>query len=173
MVVSAAYRRIENKLLVTFFLFLISMSILSANITAEGKHTFLIGGKTDISAGLPDGASFSSVEVYDADGDGRDELYLGGAGRISPKTQGIRAFEYNTSLGEWKEFGHGLAGKDSGKYYGALSFGDVDNDGNVDLIAPLLTKWYEGDKNGIEVYTGDGAGGFSLGYTINADESAN
>ena len=149
------------------------MSILSANITAEGNHTFLIGGKTDISTGLPDRASFSSVEVYDADRDGLDELYLGGAGRISPKTQGIRAFEYNSSLGEWKEFGHGLAGKSSGKYYGALSFGDVDNDGNVDLIAPLLTKWYDGDKNGIEVYRGDGAGGFSLEYTIDAGESAN
>jgi len=172
MVVSAADRRIGNKLF-TFFLFLVSMSILSANITAEGNHTFLIGGKTDISTGLPDRASFSSVEVYDADRDGLDELYLGGAGRISPKTQGIRAFEYNSSLGEWKEFGHGLAGKSSGKYYGALSFGDVDNDGNVDLIAPLLTKWYDGDKNGIEVYRGDGAGGFSLEYTIDAGESAN
>ena len=173
MIVPAPYKRTGVSLLITLILLLLSILFLSTKTTAEGVHTFLIGGRTEISKGLPEKASFSSVEVYDADGNGLDELYVGGAGRISPKTPGIRAFEYNAALGEWKEFGHGLPGKNSDKYYGALSFGDVDNDGNVDLIAPLLTKWYDGDKNGIEVYRGDGAGGFSLKYTIDNDESAN
>ena len=87
MVVSAADRRIGNKLF-TFFLFLVSMSILSANITAEGNHTFLIGGKTDISTGLPDRASFSSVEVYDADRDGWMSSILAGLEEFHRKLKG-------------------------------------------------------------------------------------
>jgi len=173
MVVPAVIKETGITLLIIFILFLVSIPFLSTNTAAEGEHTFLIGGKTEISTGLPDKASFSSVEVYDADGDGYDEIYLGGAGRISPKTPGIRAYEYSTTLGKWNEFGNGLAGKNSGKYYGALSFGDIDNDGNIDLIAPLLTKWYDGDENGIEIYRGNGVGGFSLEYTLDCDESAN
>jgi hypothetical protein len=139
----------------------------------EGDHTRLITGRTEISDGLPSQASFTTVEVFDTDYDGQDEIYLGGSGSGSPRSQGIRAYEYNTTLGEWNEFGHGLAGKDSGKYYGALSLGDVNNDGNIDIVAPLLTKWYGGSKKGIELYAGDGAGEFSFEYTIETGESVN
>ncbi len=173
MIVTTQYRRVGIQFLIALVLLLFSMNVLSTDTVAEGEHTFLICGKTDISKGLPEKASFSSVEVYDVDGNGLDEIYVGGAGRISPKTPGIRAFEYNTTLSEWKEFGHGLPGKNSAKHFGALSFGDIDNDGNVDLVAPLITKWYDGDENGIEIYMGDGAGGFSLKYMIDCDESAN
>jgi hypothetical protein len=157
-------------------IFLISLTIIPfASIigSGEGDHTRLIEGRTKTSNGLPKEASFTTVEVFDTDFDGLDEIYLGGAGRGSPKTPGIHAYEYNLSLNKWNEFGHGLAGEDSGKYYGAISLGDVDNDGNIDLIAPLLTKWYDGNMNGIELYAGDNAGGFSLEYTIDTGESVN
>jgi hypothetical protein len=160
-------------LVIIFLLTIITIPYASSGDSDEGDHTRFITGRTEISEGLPNEASFTTVEVNDTDFDGQDEIYLGGAGRSSPKTQGIHAFEYNTTLSKWEEFGHGLAGKDSGKYYGALSLGDVDNDGNIDLIAPLLTKWYGGNKKGIEVYAGDNGGVFSLEYTIDTGESVN
>jgi hypothetical protein len=169
-----AWRSKIRLLLVIIFVFMLtSIPIASIIGTGEGDHTRLITGRTQISDGLPSEASFSTVEVFDTDFDGQDEIFLGGSGRGSPETQGIRAYEYNVSHNEWNEFGHGLAGKDSGKFYGALSLGDVNNDGNIDLIAPLLTKWYGGNKKGIEIYAGDGAGAFSLEYTIDTGESVN
>jgi len=159
-------------ILIISFLLISASILIQANSTfGEGSHTRQIQGRTELSAGLPNKASFSSVEVFDVNGNGQDELYLGGAGRGSVKTAGIHAFEYDKESKEWKRFGTGLPEQSSGKYYGALSFGDVNGDGNVDLIAPLHTQWYSGDKNGIEVYLGNGSGGFSLKHTIDTGES--
>jgi hypothetical protein len=160
-------------LAIIFMLMLIALPYTFTTATGEGDHTRLITGRTEISNGLPGQASFTTVEVSDTDFDGQDEIYLGGSGSGSPRTQGIRAYEYDTTVGEWNEYGYGLARKDSGKYYGALSLGDVNNDGNIDLVAPLLTKWYGGNKKGIEIYSGDGMGGFSLEFTIETGESSN
>ncbi|WP_455393123.1 FG-GAP repeat domain-containing protein [[Eubacterium] cellulosolvens] len=159
-------------LLIIIFFLTSALMLIPANITAdEGSHTRQIQGRTVLSDGLPNKSSFTTVEVFDANGNGQDELYLGGGGRGSVKTAGIHAFEYDNEVGEWQKFGTGLPGKSSGKYYGALSFGDVNHDGNLDLIAPLHTQWYSGNKNGIEVYLGDGAGAFSLKHTISTGES--
>ncbi len=158
-------------LIIFFFVTSASIVIQDNSILGEGDHTRQIQGRIVLSKGLPNKGSYSTVEVFDANGNGQDELYLGGAGRGSDKTAGIHAFEYNKSSSKWIRFGTGLPGKSSGKYYGALSFGDVNDDGKVDLIAPLHTRWYSGSKNGIEVYIGDGSGGFSLLYTISTGES--
>jgi hypothetical protein len=158
-------------LIITFILTSASILNQTNNVLAEDNHTRQITGKIELSKGLPNKESFTTVEVYDVNGNGQDELYLGGAGRGSVKTAGIHAFEYDIDIGEWKKFGHGLPDKSSGKYYGALSFGDVDNDGNIDLIAPLLTQWYSGNKKGIEVYLGDSTGNFILKHTIETGES--
>jgi VCBS repeat protein len=154
-------------------LFILSTSFFSSNSMGRDDHTFQIDGYSDISNGLPEEASFSALDVFDADNDGLDEIYVGGAGRTPPKSAGIWAYEYNLKLAEWSEFGDGLPTKDSGKYYGALSFGDIDKDGNIDIIAPLLTRWYDGNLNGIEIYSSDGNGNYIFGHTIKIDESAN
>lgn len=158
-------------LIITCFFALTVVQILPNRSFAEDSHTRQLHGRTEISEGLPSKASYSSVEVFDADGDNLDELYLGGAGRGSVKTQGIHAFEYDTTNSKWKKFGSGLPDESSGKYYGALSFGDVNGDSNADLIAPLHTRWYGGNKKGIELYTGDGLGGFNLQHTIETGDS--
>ncbi len=142
--------------------------VLSCMVPADGS----ISGKMKISDGLPTEASFTTVEVWDSDNDGRDEIYMGGAGRSAPKSQGIRSYEYDPSQGEWTEFGSGLPGDSSGKYYGALGLGDLDGDGDMDIAAPLHTKWYEGSTNGVEIYTNEGAGAFSLYHTIDVGYSA-
>jgi len=138
---------------------------------AQTDHTRQIDGRNDISDGLPQDASFNTVEVADTNGDGLDEIYLGGAGRNNPKTQGIRSYQYDMASGTWEKFGSGLPGGDSGKYYGALGIGDVDGDLNMDLVAPIHTKWYDGNTNGLEIYTGDGSGNFDLDHTIDCGES--
>lgn len=158
---------------ILFVIMIISIPIASLDTTAQNGHTFQIEGWVDISNGLPEDASFSAVDVFDADGDGLDEIYVGGAGRTEPKSAGIRAYEYDPGRDVWNDFGNGLASENSGKYYGALGFGDLNNDGNIDLVAPLLTRWYDGDANGIEIYSSDGNGDFSLSHTIDIGDSAN
>jgi hypothetical protein len=158
-------------LIVTLILISVPIFIQADGLSDEVTHTRQLKGRSKISTGLPDKGSFSTVEVFDINGNGQDELYLGGAGRGSDTTAGIHAFEYDNENGRWNKFGTGLPDKSSDKYYGALSFGDVNADGNVDLIAPLHTRWYSGSKNGIEVYLSDGSGGFSLEHTIDTGES--
>ncbi len=162
-------KRILSKALVACLpISIVLLMVLSCIVPTDGSIT----GKMNISDGLPTEASFTTVEVWDSDGDGLDEIYLGGAGRTSPKTAGIRAYEYDPSQGEWSEFGSGLPDSSSGKYYGALGLGDLDGDGKMDIAAPLHTKWYEGSTDGVEIYTNMGGGVFSLYHTIDVGSSA-
>ena len=151
---------------ISFILVALSPPGIVANPSAEGPSTREMTGRIEISTGLPSYASYSSVEVGDADEDGKYEIYLGGAGRTTPKTQGIDAFEYNPGNGQWAAFGSGLPGDSSGKHYGALGIGDINDDDNLDVVAPIHTWWYDGTTNGVEIYTGNGAGTFSLAHTL-------
>ena len=120
---NGTWRAQNNPLLVMIFLLTLILIPFTSTIgSGEGDHSRIITGRTEISNGLANDASFTTVDVFDTDGDGLDEIYLGGAGRSSPRTHGIQAFEYNTTLREWKEFGHGLAGKDSGKVRSAKTW---------------------------------------------------
>jgi len=130
-----------------------------------------ITGRMAASTGLPQDASYSTVEVYDNDGDGLYEIYLGGAGR-NPKTKGIYAFEYNPAGSSWSAFGSGLPGSDTGGYYGGLGLGDVNGDGNVDIAAPVPTSWYGGTQ-AVYLYTSDGSSAFTLAHTFSPGASTN
>ncbi len=165
--------RIKGTVLLAAILLLLVISLTPFNVASEEEHTFKIEGRTEISKGLPEDASFSAVDVFDSNGNGRDEIYLGGASRLPRYTYGIWAYEFDLDLGEWVKFGSGLPGDDCGKSYGALDFGDLDNDGDLDIIAPLLTEWYDGDENGLEIYAGDGQGGFTFAHKISIGESSN
>ena len=109
--------KIGKLLMITYFLISMSTVFLANSTLGEGDHTRQIQGRTEISDGLPNKNSYTTVEVFDVDGNGQDELYLGGAGRGSSKAAGIHAFEYDKGLGKWNKFGHGLPDKGSGKYY--------------------------------------------------------
>ncbi len=137
----------------------------------EGIPSRSITGRQEISSGLLSSASFTAVEVFDHDGDGKDEIYLGGAGRTNPRTQGIRAYEYNPASNSWSAYGSGLPGSSSGDYYGALGVGDVNKDGNMDIVAPSQTKWYSTSTNKVEIFTSTSGGAFSLSHTFSPGKS--
>jgi len=125
--------------------------------------------RSDASAGLPQETdSFSTVEVYDSDGDGRDEIYMGGSGFRDGTvlTEGIRAYEFDPSGMSWEPFGTGLPAEGSALYYGALGLGDVNGDGEMDIAAPIPNRWYDIDQTGVDLYNGDGSGNFALLHRI-------
>ncbi len=155
-------------LLATIVLLAGSLSMLASS---EGSPTRTITGKDYRSSGLLSSGSFTAVEAYDHDNDGKDEIYLGGAGRNNPKTQGIRAYEYDPSAKTWSAYGSGLPDGSSGDYYGALGVGDVNKDGYMDIIAPSQTKWYSTSSNKVEVFTSNSQGSFTLSHTFSPGKS--
>ncbi|MCK5773470.1 MAG: VCBS repeat-containing protein, partial [Thermoplasmata archaeon] len=135
-----------------------------------------VTGRLQISGGLPqETASFTTVEVFDSDHNGLDEIFMGGAGFVESqaRTEGIRAYEYDSSQGSWREFGTGLPGDGSGEYYGAIGLGDINGDGEMDIAAPKPSRWYDIDtaENGIDIYTGNGSGNFEFLHTISLPDT--
>ena len=142
----------------------------------EASGEDAVTGRIQISDGLPqETASFSTVEVFDSDRNGLDEIFMGGAGFANSqvRVEGIRAYEYDSSLGRWMEFGSGLPGDGSGEYYGAIGLGDINGDGEMDIAAPKPSRWYDIDtaENGIDIYTGDGSGNFEFLHTISLPDT--
>ena len=127
--------------------------------------------QAEISLGLPQEIdSFTTVEVFDSDGDGLDEMFLGGAGFTdNVMTEGIRAYEFDPGTSRWAPFGSGLPGVGDGLYFGALGLGDINGDGEMDIAAPVPTRWYlsvdESDA-GVYIYSGDGSGNFDFLHMI-------
>ncbi|MBN1539935.1 MAG: VCBS repeat-containing protein, partial [Candidatus Thermoplasmatota archaeon] len=132
-----------------------------------------VTGNEKNSTGLVQSASFSTVEKWDADGDGLWEIYLGGAGRTNPRTRGIHAFEYVVSNSTWLPFGSGLPGSVSGEYYGGIGLGDVNKDGNLDIVAPIPTQWYATSTNAVEIWTSNSNRAFTKAHTFLPGKSTN
>lgn len=158
-------RSIMFSIIMSVVIFFLGNAAVSNGVSIDGLS------KIEASSGLPqETASFSTVEVLDIDGDGKDEMILPGAGFLDGeiRTEGIRVYEYDILENEWAPFGSGLPGDGSGKYYGGLGIGDVNDDGNEDIVGPIPSRWYDIDtsENGLDIFTGDGSGGFSFLHTI-------
>ena len=88
---------------------------------------------------------YSTIQTGDIDGDGRAELLARGAG-------GIQAWEYEE--GGWQQLPSGPPWSDAGgwnspEYYSTIHTGDIDNDGQDELLAR--------SASGIEVWEFDGS----------------
>ena len=87
-------KRIERLCAISLIL-LIAIIFIYSNIHYSSAED-IINSRVQISNGLPqETASFSTVEVFDSDNDGNDEIFLGGAGFTTSavQTEGIRAYD--------------------------------------------------------------------------------
>lgn len=105
-------------------------------------------GFTPVSAGIPD-LQMVSVDVGDADGDGRDDI-LCSIGSDS----GVHCYRLDTGTGQWQDFSAGLP---STGYWDMVQLGDIDGDGFQDAVVYA-------DPSG-QVFLGDGAGNWTADAT--------
>jgi hypothetical protein len=109
--------------------------------------------------GLPTNGDYAQVVFGDANCDGKLDL---AAASTSGSQDGVKFWKGNGGEGgfSWTEESGGLA--TTGRYYG-LNFGDVNNDGKLDLVGGN----YSG--GGIDVWLGDGGEGGSQNWKISRE----
>jgi PKD repeat protein len=117
---------------------------------SDAKHTFLGDGSfgmTMTQTGLPAGL-WNGLDCGDMNNDGVDDLVLGAG------SSGVHCYVFNPQNNDWDETSTGLP--TSGSYY--PQFGDIDGDGNLDIVA------YD-DPIGY-TFLGDGAGNWVADATF-------
>jgi hypothetical protein len=108
------------------------------------------GGLTPVSAGLT-GVDLSSSDIGDVDGDGDPDLVITGRDETFDPSATIYV---NDGTGQFSPKNTGLAGVQ----LGASTFGDIDGDGDLDLIVTGDDVNYDPS---ITLYENDGQGNFS------------
>jgi hypothetical protein len=132
----------------------------------NGVHVYLgdggAGGSivwTESSTGLPAIGGFWKSAVGDIDHDGKPDIVC------ADRTNGIKAWTGNGLSGPsalWADAytGTGLPETQS---YASVDLGDVNNDGNLDVVS---TAYYSG--NGVRVWLGNGGVGGTMAWTENS-----
>jgi hypothetical protein len=108
------------------------------------------GGFTEINSGGLIGVYNSSIDLGDIDGDGDLDLILTGYDGSSTRVSKIYQNDGSGSFGEIN------SGSLIGVYNSSIDLGDIDNDGDLDLI---LTGNI-GSSRVSKIYTNNGSGGF-------------
>ncbi len=142
------------------------------DVDLDGDHDLVVTGTSDLSApyapttqvALRDGTTFTattlglnstiagSIDAADVDGDGDEDLLLTG---ISDAGIPTTLLYVNSGNGTYQEVSSPIPGY----AYGNGEFGDMDNDGDHDI---LVTGVLEDGTFDVSVYANDGAGSFSL-----------
>ncbi|MFQ5883972.1 MAG: FG-GAP-like repeat-containing protein, partial [Thermoplasmata archaeon] len=137
-----------------------------AGTDASGVHAWTgdggVGGNiiwTDSSMGLPVFGNYWGTAVGDINHDGKPDIV------VADNTNGIKAWTGNGQTGllsQWTDVytGTGLPVAES---YADVDLGDVNNDGNLDIVS---TAYYS--FNGVRVWLGNGGEGGSMVWTENS-----
>ena len=123
------------------------------NAVCEVYRNDGVSGFADIGAGLA-GVYDGSVAWGDYDNDGDLDILLAGSTAAFPDTNPVSKIYRNDTPSGFTDIGAGLIGVE----YGSVAWGDVDNDGDLDiLLTGEDSSWNPVSK----VYRNDGVSGFT------------
>lgn len=130
--------------------------------SGDGKGQFVPAASGSMHFDVVPGA----VALGDVDNDGALDL---GVSSKQSEHESVRIFPgdgkggFKSTSGTSLSVGMSAAGRD---YKPALRFVDLNHDGNLDLVSA------NGRRNSVEVFLGDGHGGFSPGPTVNLGQNS-
>lgn len=133
----------------------VSMIVLSAGASSATRAASFA---QETSSGLPDSGEYNYADIGDINNDGNPDIVMAAGGYTSITVHGIYAY-LGDGKGKFTKSGTGLTTDGN---YGAASLGDVNKDGNLDILAGH-DHWSGSDPDGILLYIGDGKGAFTLG----------
>ena len=122
------------------------------------------GNWTFKSSGLPTSGGFEAVKICDINNDGKKDILATSPGYITPTPFGIHAYE-GDGKGNFTDV-TSSTGLPTKECWQGLDYGDVNNDGNLDIVA----CGGNGSNKGIHLFIGNGAGQFteeSAGLKVN------
>ena len=121
---------------------------------------------TAMSTGLPTSGDYNFVVAGDINGDGYADL-VGAAGQYpsgSVNTYGLWAYTYDPTDGGWDKNSSGLPGNAAANgVYGGIALGDLDGDGDLDLVAGG-EGWGSSQVKGVNVHLNNGTVGGALSW---------
>jgi len=112
------------------------------------------------STGLPTTGYFAGMDLGDVDGDGDNDIVIGGESWAGSSIKGCRVYVNNGTSGgkiDWDE----VTGPDTSLYYDQCVFADINDDGDLDIVAGTRS-------NGIKCWTGNGGSGGTFSWTAKA-----
>jgi hypothetical protein len=159
-----------GKMIALFMVTLMVTSSLLVMVNDEGGHGTWDGGPvagtlqnyTSSSTGLPSDGDYYFVKFEDINDDGYDDLIVGAGQYPSDRvdTYGIKVYTWKVSSSSWEANMTGLP--TTGNFAG-LDVGDVDDDGDMDIVAGG-ESWSGSSIKGCRVYINNGTSGGKIDW---------
>ena len=142
----------QNSLTLTAILLSALMFIVPVGTMAQAPEF------TAASTGLPTDGSYSFVNCADMNKDGKNDIIAGADQYPSAKTHGL--YVWTGDGASWTKSSDGLPTDNN---YGGTGIGDLNKDGNPDIVAAFESTWSGGAAKGVGVWLGSGGvGGLSF-----------